>query len=417
MNPRDPDRRRIAELLPFDPFSQDFLADPAPHYRRMHARGPVGRTASGTVYVNGHPECSAVLRDPNFRVGGLREFTTDRKRMAERAQAASILYMNAPRHTRIRRQIAGAFTPRAIGRLRERVHHHVDRLLTPLSGTVDLMEAFAFPLPLALVSELLGVPASDAPAFRAWTAPLARGLDPDALLDASEIAAYDAARHEAAAYFADLAGHRRRHPVDDLVSALARSPDLSERELASLCTLVLAAGYETVANLIGHGLVALLRAPAQLDELRNDPSLAASATDELLRRDGTVQATVRVARTPTEIGGVPLVRGEPVILLFAAAGHDPRVFPEPDRLDLRRPPGRHLAFGLGPHFCVGASLARLEAETAFPALVRRRPELAGPVHYREGFVLRGLTRLPVHFPAPLHVPAPRRMASAAPSTL
>jgi unspecific monooxygenase len=290
----------------------------------------------------------------------------------------------------------------------------VDELLDGVSGEVDLIAALAYPLPVIVISEMLGVPAKDRDLFKGWSDSLARGLDPDFLLPEAEIADRETARAEFAEYFRGLAAERRRRPQDDLLSALVSVSDggdvLSEEELLATCVLLLVAGHETTVNLIGNGALALLRDPAQLELFRARPENVQAAVEELLRYDPPVQLTLRAALEDVDLRGTPIERGKLVLLLTGAANRDPEVFDDPDRLDLARytegrDTPRHLSFGHGIHFCLGAPLARLEGQVALKKLFERDVALAGAAAdaptaggglvYRDNLVLRGLRDLPV----------------------
>jgi cytochrome P450 len=276
----------------------------------------------------------------------------------------------------------------------------------PAGAPVDLLGALAYPLPVILISELLGVPPEDRDLFKGWSDALARGLDPDFLLPADELARRQEAREEFAAYFRDLAARRRAEPRDDLLSALVAVSDggtmLSEDDLLATCVLLLVAGHETTVNLIGNGTLALLRNPDQLAWFRDHPEESAAAVEELLRYDPPVQLTIRAALEDRDVGGTTVRKGEPVLLIIGAANRDPGAFRDPDRLDLTRYAGdgragapRHLAFGHGIHFCLGAPLARLEGGIALRRLFQRDVALADAgLTYRDNLVLRGLSALP-----------------------
>jgi cytochrome P450 len=259
-------------------------------------------------------------------------------------------------------------------------------------------------LPVQVISEMLGVPPEDHERFKGWSRDLARGLDPDFILPQEVLDQRKAAIDAFSAYFLELIAERRRAPQDDLLSALVAAEDegdrLTERELLSTCTLLLVAGHETTVNLIANGTLALLRHPDQLRRLRDDPSVARSAVEEVLRYDAPVQMTGRVALEDIELDGATLTKGAFALLLLASANRDPAAFAEPDRLDLGRTDNHHLAFGFGTHFCLGAPLARLEGEIALTSLVRRCPDLAlatDQPRYKENLILRGLEALPVTF--------------------
>ncbi|MFD0689922.1 cytochrome P450 [Actinomadura fibrosa] len=391
--------------LGFDPYDPDFLADPYRHYRRLAEAGPATRGEGGPLVVTSNRACAAVLRDPRFGRGGDAAVMRDEDRTVNRSRR-SFLVMDPPDHTRLRGLVGKAFTPRMVERLRPRVADLVDELLDAAmeKGEVDLVEALAYPLPVTVISELLGVPAGDWPRFRGWVDDLAAGLDPDFLQPPERIRRRERSRAEFCAYLLDLFARRRADPGDDLISALLAVEEsgdaLSEDELLSTCVLLIVAGHETTISLIGNAVLALLRHPAELAALREGAVTVGTALDELLRYDAPVQSTVRVALEPADVGGTAVAEGELVMLMLGAANRDPAVFADPDRLDLGRDARRHLAFGLGIHFCLGAPLARLEAEAALKRLAGRAPALAlatGPdgLRYKDRLVLRGLAELPV----------------------
>lgn len=389
-------------ILGFDPGDPAFRADPYAHYRTLGADGrSLHTTGVGLRVTASYELCERVLRDPRFghrpSDGGMWREVRTRHR--------SFLTMDPPDHTRLRRLVSKAFTPRLVERLRPRVEELVDALLGPVSGDADLIATLAYPLPVIVISEMLGVPAEDRDLFKGWSDSLARGLDPDFLLPAAEIAQRDAARDEFAEYFRALAAKRRAEPRDDLLSALVGVSDggdvLSEQELLATCILLLVAGHETTVNLIGNGALALLRDPAQLRLFRERPENVQAAVEELLRFDPPVQLTLRSALEDVDLDGTLVERGKLVLLLTGAANRDPAVFEDPDRLDLLRySEGRdtpkHLSFGHGAHFCLGAPLARLEGRVALGKLFERDVALAeGDLAYRDNLVLRGLRELPV----------------------
>ncbi|MBO2451529.1 cytochrome P450 [Actinomadura barringtoniae] len=394
-------------ILGFDPFDPAFRADPYTHYRRLAAGGPLQRTEVGLWVTTSYEVCESVLRDPRFghrpENGGIWRESPMRRR--------SFLTMDPPDHTRLRKLVSKAFTARLIERLRPRIEVLVDELLNGVEGDVDLLATLAYPLPVILISELLGVPPEDRDRFKAWSDTLARGLDPDFMLAASELDRRAEAREEFAAYFRELAERRRAEPREDLLSALVAVSDegdvLSEEDLIATCVLLLVAGHETTVNLIGNGALALLRHPDQLEWFRAHPERVGIAVEELLRYDPPVQLTLRAALEDVELNGTLIKQGQPLLLLTGAANRDPAVFADPDRLDLARygrdDASRHLAFGLGIHFCLGAPLARLEGQIALGKLfqhdvgdLREVALKTGELAYRDNLVLRGLDELPVH---------------------
>jgi cytochrome P450 len=394
----------------WNPFHPDRLRDPYPGYRALQESAPVYRNPWLRVWIlSRYADVAAVLKDPSFsvrrlesaavrRLGAFQKLRPDFREMLER----NLLMLDPPDHTRLRGLVAKAFTPRVVERLRPGIQALVDGLLDEAKrrGEIDLMRDFAYPLPATVIAEMLGVPPSDASRFMRWSNDLAALLDPFNAPGGLEAA--QAAFVELSGYFRAVLAERRREPRDDLISALAtveeRGEGLSEAELVSLCGLILGAGYETTANLIGNAAVALLRHPGERKRLVDDPGLIASAVEEFLRYESPVQATDRVATRDFEIRGTRIRRGELVVLFLAAANRDPERFPDPDRLDLGRPDNAHLAFSHGPHFCLGAQLARAEAQIAIGTLVRRFPGFEGPpgpLVYRPSFSLRGPAALPV----------------------
>jgi cytochrome P450 len=311
-----------------------------------------------------------------------------------------MLGMDPPDHTRLRSLVTKAFTPRSVERLRARVREIVDGLIARLKkGTdLDLITDFAYPLPVTVICELLGV-GGDTERFRPWSNAIGKAMDidfPDVIRAAS------VASQEMIEYFSPIIAERRRSPGDDLLSELIAAEDDGDRltrdEVISNLILLLFAGHETTVNLIGNGTLALMRNRDQWDKLCADPSLARHAVEELLRYDSPVQLTSRNAAEDIEIKDKTIKAGQHVIFVLGSANHDPAVFNEPDRLDIERTDVRHMSFGGGIHFCVGAPLARLEGEIAFESLARECPDLElidDEPHWRETMVLHGLTALPV----------------------
>jgi cytochrome P450 len=397
-----------SEIL-FDPFLPDVIADPYPAYRRLRAADPVHLSPLGFWLLSRYDDCVMVLRDPRFgREGfeGVLESVYGSLPEEERVPR-SMLFRDPPDHTRLRSLVNRAFTPRVVEGLRPRIEQIVDALLDRVqdSARMEVIADLAYPLPVTVISEMLGVPDGDRGAIRQWSADVARSLDAIGLPVPTELVTRGrAARRALGEYFRSLIPERRRRPRADLLSQLIaveeQGDTLSEGELLATCVLLYIAGHETTVNLIGNGLLALLRHPAELSRLRADPGLIPSAVEELLRFDGPVQRTARIAHTDLEIDGRRIAEGAMVVVLLGAANRDPAQFPDPDRLDVARADNRHIAFGFGIHFCLGAPLARLEAQIAFATLLRRAPRLAlatGTPEWRDSQVLRGLTALPVTF--------------------
>jgi cytochrome P450 len=391
----------------FHPMDPEFVADPYPTYHRLRAEDPVHRSPLGFWVLTRYEDVVSVLRDPRCAKEPMVAAVSARLGIPQGVIGLSMLDRDPPDHTRLRGLVSKAFTPRVVETLRPRIQAVVDDLIDRAAPAheMDLIEAFAYPIPVIVICEMLGVPVEDHERFKGWSLDLARGLDSVMLGPDSEVAQKSGlARQGLAAYFRELIAERRAAPRGDLLSALIAAEEagdrLSENELLATCILLLVAGHETTVNLIGNGTLALLRHPDQKERLRQNPGLIVSAVEELLRYDGPVQ---RTARTPTEdvtIGGRTIGKGEIVMPFLGAADRDPAQFPEPDRLDITRTDNRHIAFGWGIHFCLGAPLARVEGQIAINTLVRRLPKLALATdrpQYRQSLTLRGLTALPVRF--------------------
>jgi cytochrome P450 len=370
--------------------------DPYPRYREARAAAPLISVPEEDEFISLHwADCERILRDPTFSSS-----VSHRRRQVEGAGVPMdmdipvLLFLDPPDHTRMRRLVSHAFTPRTVERLRPHVAELIDGMLDGLDTTgFDLIESVAYPLPVTVICELLGIPVADQHLFGPWSHDVSRLLDGD-IDDAALGAGLNAFLH-LVGYLTDLFEKRRADPGDDLVSALLAVEEegdrLTEEELKSIVLLLFVAGHETTMNLIGNGTVALLRNRDQWDRLVAEPALAQSAVEELLRYDGPVHATQRFATVPSNVAGVDLEPGQGVIVHLAAANRDPERFDRPDELDVARPDIQHLTFSHGIHYCLGAALARLEGQETFKALTRRFPSLElaeEPVH-REHFVLRG----------------------------
>jgi len=390
----------------FNPMDPEFLADPYPTYHRLRAEDPVHQSPLGFWVLTRYEDVSAVLRDPRFIKEPLAALVAARfGAEVPRGVGLSMLDRDPPNHTRLRGLVSKAFTPRVVEGLRPRIQQIVDGLIARAQavGSMDVIEEFAYPIPVNVICEMMGVPVKDHERFKGWSLDIARGLDSIWLPPDSDIPRRSAAaRHAISDYFRELIAERRATPRGDLLSALIAAEEagdkLSEEELLATCILILIAGHETTVNLIGNGVLALLRHPDELHRLRQTPALIASAVEELLRYDGPVQRTARVASDDATISGRTIRKGDMVMPFIGAADRDPAQFPDPDRLDLARGDNRHIAFGWGIHFCLGAPLARVEAQIAIDTLVRRLPRLelaTESPEYRQSLTLRGLKTLPV----------------------
>jgi cytochrome P450 len=387
----------------FNPFDPEFRANPYPSYPALLDGPP--RSVNlfvPTTLIARYDHVLEVLHDPA-------RFSTRRPEMPMRQRldafgAPTVLTSDPPVHTRLRKLVSKAFTPRRIHELEPRIRSITAGLLDRVAekGSFDAMADLANPLPVIVIAEMLGVSAGDHEQFKRWSNSMISAFRPDAIgeVAAEAIAAKDALR----AYFAAEIEKRRAAPSDDLVGALVAARDdagaLSEGELLAFVVLLLLAGNETTTNLIGNGLLALCRYPEQFERLRQHPELTPTAIEEMLRFDPPVQMTVRMAEQDTAIGGTAVARNSLTFVLLAAANRDPRQFPNPERFDVARTPNEHIAFGEGIHFCLGAPLARLEGEIAIGLMLERFPKLrladpAAKLAYRGSLALRGLQSLPL----------------------
>lgn len=385
------------------------LSDPYPIYERLRAAHPVFyREELGAWLVTSYDAVNTALRSPQFSSEryprmkqvlakrGFGELVDDRMR--------SMLHMDAPDHTRLRSLVNKAFTPRIVEAMEGRIQQLADQLLDAVGsrGEMDVIEQLAYPLPVMVIAEMLGVPVEDRARFREWsdeTAAVASGNL--AALPEEELRRGFAARNELTDYFRGKVAEQRDKRNDNLLSALVQAEEeggrLTENELYSTLVLLLVAGNETTTNLIGNGLHALLRHPDQLRRVADDRTLIPSAVEEMLRYDSPVQLTTRAANTDLDLSRTRIKQGDFVYLFIGAANRDPAQFDHPDRFDVSRPDNKHLAFGAGHHFCLGAPLARLEAQVAIRTLLRRYPRLRlsdDDLQYRNNFNLRGLKALP-----------------------
>jgi cytochrome P450 len=400
------------EAPPFNPFDPAFRADPYPFYARLREADPVHVSPFGFVVLSRYDDIVRTLRgnefsrdvEANATVGedSAREQRLERlrQRREEGRAAKNILNLDPPDHTRLRRLVSLAFTPSSIERLRPRIEGLVDGILDRAAerGSMELVDELAFPVPFQVISDLLGMPTEREAEIREWSQTLTAAIEPTA--DETTLVHAEAAVELLGGYLDEVIADRRSHLGDDLLSQLLVVEEAGDRlspaELRSFVVLLYVAGHETTVNLIGNGLLALLRNPDELRRWRDDPSLDATAIDELLRFDGPVQQTVRIPIEAVRYGDVEVPAGSTVMTVLGAANHDPAMFEDPEALRLDRPnAGRHLAFAAGIHYCLGASLAKLEATVAISSVIRRFPDvqLAGEPHWRDRFTIRGVDRL------------------------
>ena len=402
-------RERWQSGVAYNPLSERMFQDPYPEYAKLRRQAPIHRSRLTHSWVFArHADVDAILRDyQNFssdpRILEFSAWQSWQGMVLPSPDDFGMLVLDPPDHTRLRGLVNQAFTQRAVNALEPHVRGLLNSLLDgvddPAAG-FDLMDAVANPLPVIVIAEMLGVPPEDRARFRTWSNRRARLLEP-IISPADNDLAKDAAK-ALDDYFLPIIQARRAEPRDDIVSALAQAEDqgdtLSEREMLTMLHLLLAAGNETTTNLIGNGVLALLRHPDQLALLRSDPDLVPAAVEELLRYDSPVQTDFRGVRQDCEVNGFPLRRGQNLTLLMGSANRDPEKFEDPDRLDVGRETRGHLSFGLGVHYCLGAPLARLEGRVVLETLLERFASLRllteRPV-FRDNIVLRGLKSLPV----------------------
>jgi cytochrome P450 len=393
-------------------FGPEMLADPYPFYRRLRETHPVFRVNELDAWiVTSYESVNAALRNPQLSSD---RFPRLRQRLASKGldslaedRVRSMIHMDPPDHTRLRGLVNKAFTPKTVEAMAGHIQDIINSLLDAVKshGRMDLIEDFAYPLPVTVIAEMLGVPAEDRSRFKHWSDEVSVVLGGDvASLSETALRRATTAREELADYFKDIVRQRRKNPGSDLISALTQAEEeggkLSEDELYSTVVLLLVAGNETTTNLIGNGMLALLRHPEEMRKVWDSPSRVPAAVEEMLRFDSPVQLTTRMAKTDLEIQGTRIQKGEWLYLVVGAANRDPAQFPDPDRFDVARAENKHLAFGAGAHFCLGAPLARLEAQIAVRALREHFPKLRtdeGTIEYRNNFNLRGLKSLPVTF--------------------
>jgi cytochrome P450 len=386
------------ELTALDPA---FRADPYPVLARLREREPVHYDRVINRWVLTRPDdIERVLRDRTMSVDPRHANEGTFMRIFDRFHEFSMLFQDPPAHTRLRSLVSKAFTPRAVERLAPRIREIVNELLKTVTGRdrFDVIEAFAGPLPVIVIAEMLGIDPADRHDFKRWSDGQAMGLNP--LLTADQRAATEELDAELAAYLRRALAERRTDPRDDLMSAMIAVEEagdqLTDGEIVTMCELLLAAGNVTTTDLIGNGIWLLLRHPEQLQTLRGDPSLITNAVEEILRFESPVVQTARIPMGDVDIGGCPIHRGESVVASLAAANRDPGRYPEPDRFDITRQDVHHHSFGGGAHFCLGAPLARLEAQLAIPALLQRFPRLRladEPLEWRAFPAFRGLAKL------------------------
>jgi cytochrome P450 len=393
-------------------FGPEMRADPYPLYQRLRSVDPVHWSEPFNAWiVTGYDEVVAGLND--LRLSSDRSALLQEMARSKELEpffsflAQRMIFNDPPKHTRLRGLVSKAFTPHVIEAMRPHIQQLVDGFLDAKrqAGRMDLIHDLAFPLPATVIIEMLGVPAEDRDRLKKWSDDFVIFFSTHpANISLDQYRRALQSMHEMVEYFRAALPRIRSAARPGLLHTMELAQEqgdqLSEAEVVANANLLLVAGHETTTNLIGNGMLALLRHPKQMKQLQDNPSLVPGAVEEFLRHDGPVQFTNRLARGDVPLGGKRIRRGQFVFLFLAAANRDPAHFPDPDRLDVTRPAHKHLAFGLGHHFCLGAPLARLEAQIAFATILRRLPTLrlaTDRLAYRDNFNLRGLESLPVVF--------------------
>ncbi len=400
----------VSDEVFFNPLEPGYMADPYPHFAEMRNLLPVQQTLAGPWAIFRYDDCFRLLRDPKLSVDEANASDDDNERQqmfdelfpdAELRGDTSMLNTDPPDHTRLRRLVSKAFTPRVIEALRPRVQELVDVALDEIAdaGTGDVVGQLAFPLPFDVISEMLGMPEADKVQIRDWSSAMVKTLDP--ILSEDDARAAIEAGVKMGDQIDSVIAWKRANPADDLLTALIDANEdgdhLSDEELVDQVVLLFIAGHETTVNLIGTGIYELLRNPDQLGLWRDDPSLDANAVDELLRHVSPVQFSRRIATSDISYGDRTIPKGSFVLAGLASSNHDPDMWgPTADQLDLHRAnAGQHISFGSGAHYCLGASLAKLEAQVACGSFIRRFPhaEVVGTPTWNGRINLRGLDQL------------------------
>lgn len=403
-----------SDISSSDDYSKLFegrLANPYPFYDRLRTEDPLHWSERfGCWLLTRYADVSMALRDPRLsanRTGVFMKQLPEGMRQSVRPLrdhlATWMSHSDPPHHTRLRSLVSKAFTPRMVEGMRSHVQEIVDGLLDAIRDKtdIDIIRDIAYPLPAAVISDMLGVPPDRREQFRKWAEDIMAFTGGGALALPRIAEQAQKSLFDMYDYFGALIHERRRRPQDDLISALTRIEEegdkLTEEDLLGLCDQLLTAGHDTTRNLIGNGMLALLQNDDQLQKLRQDASLVASAVEELLRFDSPLQRQTRVAKEDLELHGNTIRQGQPILSMLGAANRDPGRFDDPNRLDIGRRNNGHVAFGSGIHYCLGAPLSRLEGQIAFTSIVQRFPNmrLAGPVQqWRENMSVRGLISLP-----------------------
>ncbi len=413
-SPGNTKKSESAKIFKFNPFELEFHTNPYPAYHRLRSCEPVHRHFFGSWGLTRYADVKAVLRDSRFRSDNLPQRLKNKNQYLKHqnqnlnalvlATSTWLLSLEPPAHTRLRKLVGKAFSPAVVERLRPQTQKIVDELIDKVQqrGSMEIISELARPLPVRVISTMLGIPEEIQEQVYQWANDLSGILDP---LNSLETLVYmNQVIQKFSDCFRELIAERENQPQPDLISALIAARDegdkLSDDELLTVCMLLFATGEETTVNLIGNGMLALLHHPSQMELLKREPTMLASAVEELLRYDSPIQRIARIALEDLEVDGNKIAAGEQVILYLGAANRDPAQFPDCDRLLLNRSDNCHLAFADGIHHCLGAALARVEGQIAINTLVQRLPELklqTNALEWRKNIALRGLKALPVIF--------------------
>jgi pimeloyl-[acyl-carrier protein] synthase len=406
---------KIESPVRFNPMLPEYLVNPYPQFRALRETDPLHWSPTlGVWLLTRYADVHAALRDPRFSC--MSERWEHYQKFFLRGGSVSsplgemyskwMLQRDPPDHTRLRALVNKAFTSRAVEAMRPRIQRAIDDLLDRVvkSGSIDVMADVAFPLPILVISEMLGVPAEDYPKIRDWTSALLPSISPAA--SARDMTRINQVIVEYYKFFGKLIKDRLAEPKDDLLTALLQAREegskLTEEELLATCVFMIFAGHVTTTQLIGKGMLTLLQHPEQLEMLRQDPSLIGNAVEEMLRYESPFQLLYRTSAEEIQLHGKTILPRQMILLGAAAANHDPEQFTDPDSFDIKRDCSKHLAFAYGIHYCAGAPLARMEGQLAINSMLRRLPELtlhSSGIRREPSILLRGLTTLPLTFKA------------------
>ncbi|MEH2078582.1 MAG: cytochrome P450 [Nostoc sp.] len=415
INTKNNEKRKSAKALKFYLFDPKFNANPYPTYHRLRESDPVHKYFVGGDWIlTRYADVKAVLKSGRVRTDDRPKSIQERNKYLQDKEknlntlafttSRFLFYMNPPDHTRLRALVGKGFSPVVVERLRPHIQEIVDELLDKVrhKGSMDIVADLASPLSITVISKLLGIPKEAQQQLHQWINVLSRILDP--LVSLQEYEAMNKATEEIQEYLRTLIAEREKNPQADLISNLIAAKEqndrLSQKEILAVCTLLFAAGEETTGNTIGNGMLALLQHPHQIEQLKREPTKIQSAVEEIIRYDSAIQMLTRIATDNLEIGNRTIKAGEKIVLCLGAANRDPAQFPEPDELNINREQNQHVAFADSIHYCLGAALARVEAQIAINTLIQQFPDLklaSNKLEWKKSIVIRGLKALPITF--------------------